>query len=89
MASVELSDQDWGQLMFVLANAEGKGITWAMVNPLLMKIGGQLQTQQPRSPTAEELKRMGDIRLDGREQTPEEMKRKQDGFVGGKEVRHE
>lgn len=76
MARVELSDQEWGQLMFVLANAEGKGITWALTNPLLMKIGGQLQVQQqpigaPRQATVEETR--ADIRLDG----------------NGQEVRHE
>jgi hypothetical protein len=74
MASVDLNDQEWGQLMFVLANAEGKGITWAMVNPLLMKIGAQLQAQTiggaPRQATVEQTK---GIKLDG----------------NGQEVRHE
>ena len=45
MASVELNEQKWGQVMFVLANAEGKGITWALTNPLLMEIGNQLREQ--------------------------------------------
>jgi hypothetical protein len=45
MATIELDSQECGQLMFVLANAEGKGITWALVNPLLMKIGEQLRLQ--------------------------------------------
>jgi len=45
MSAVDLTDQEWGQLMFVLANAEGKGITWSMVNPLMMKIGDQLRVQ--------------------------------------------
>ena len=45
--AVDLSDQEWGQVMFVLANAEGKGITWGLVNPLLMKIGEQLRGKLP------------------------------------------
>jgi hypothetical protein len=45
MPSVEMNDQEWGQLMFILANAEGKGITWTMVNPLMMKVGDQLRVQ--------------------------------------------
>ena len=44
--TVDLTDQEWAQVMFVLANAEGKGITWGMVNPLLMKMGQQLQIKQ-------------------------------------------
>jgi hypothetical protein len=43
--AVHLSNQEWGQVMFVLANAEGKGINWSMVNPLLMAIGDQLRVQ--------------------------------------------
>lgn len=63
MPSVNLNDEKWGQLMFVLANAEGKGVTWAIVNPLLMEIGGQLRAQQPRQQTVEETR--AGIRLDG------------------------
>jgi hypothetical protein len=48
--TVDLSEQEWAQVMFVLANAEGKGITWAMVNPILMKIGQQLQPGKPIAP---------------------------------------
>lgn len=43
--AVHLSNQEWGQVMFVLANAEGKGINWSMTNPLLMGIGDQLRVQ--------------------------------------------
>ena len=46
MATIELDDNKADQLMFVLANAEGKGITWSVVNPLLMEIGRQLQLQR-------------------------------------------
>jgi hypothetical protein len=45
MASIELDSAEVGQLMFILANAEGKGINWSMVNPLLMKIGQQARQQ--------------------------------------------
>ena len=45
MPSIEMSDQEFGQLMFILANSEGKGITWGIVNPLMMKIGEQLRSQ--------------------------------------------
>ena len=46
MATIELDDTRADQLMFVLANAEGKGITWSIINPLLMEIGRQLQLQR-------------------------------------------
>lgn len=46
MPTLELNYIECGQLMNVLANAEGKSITWAVVNPLLMKIGEQLRVQQ-------------------------------------------
>jgi hypothetical protein len=51
MPSVALSNEKWGQLMFVLANAEGKGVTWALVNPLMMEIGEQLRQQTPSKQT--------------------------------------
>jgi hypothetical protein len=47
MPSIDMTDQEFGQLMFILGNAEGKGITWSVVNPLLMKIGDQLRAQHP------------------------------------------
>jgi hypothetical protein len=75
MASVELSDQDWGQVMFVIANAEGKGITWAMVNPLLMSIGNQLRAQQPSGAP--------------RQQTVEQTRAGSRLDSNGQEVRHE
>jgi hypothetical protein len=77
MPTVDLSGEKWGQLMFILANAEFKnGVTWAMVNPLLMEIGEQLRRQQlpagaPRQQTVEETR--AGIRLDS----------------NGQEVRHE
>ena len=51
--TVDMTDQEWAQVMFVLANAEGKGITWGMVNPLLMKLGGQLKGKQEVPPKSE------------------------------------
>lgn len=56
---VELSEQEWQQLLFVLGNAEGKGINWSLTNPLLMKIGQQLQAQA----TASVVKPPHEIRL--------------------------
>jgi hypothetical protein len=47
MATIELDNTEFGQLMFILANAEGKGINWSMTNPLLMKIGDQVRQQAP------------------------------------------
>jgi hypothetical protein len=38
MSSVELNDQEWGQVMNILADAP-----WKQANPLLMKIGDQLR----------------------------------------------
>jgi hypothetical protein len=45
MASVDLSDADWQQVMAIIATAP-----WRDANPLLMKIGAQLQGQvQPQA----------------------------------------
>jgi hypothetical protein len=38
MSAVDLSDQEWGQLMAILSEAP-----WKVANPLLMKIGEQLR----------------------------------------------
>jgi hypothetical protein len=69
MPSVELTDQEWQQVMGILSTAP-----WRDANPLLMKIGAQLQQQTTikqtglTPPSAEELKRMGGaIRADGKE----------------------
>ena len=40
MPTVELTDNEWGQLMSIIGDA-----TWKLANPLLMKIGNQLQQQ--------------------------------------------
>lgn len=54
MPSVELSDQEWAQVMGLLSTAP-----WRDANPLLMKMGAQLQAQsRPQVNTAP------DIRLD-------------------------
>jgi hypothetical protein len=54
MSSVDLNDNEWGQLMNILADAP-----WKVANPLLMKIGDQLRAQvQSRTPTPDEI-RMG------------------------------
>jgi hypothetical protein len=40
MSSIELSDQEWGQVMGELSKSE-----WRVANPLLMKMGEQLRQQ--------------------------------------------
>ena len=40
MSSVELTDNEWGQVMSIIGDAP-----WKTANPLLMKIGQQLQAQ--------------------------------------------
>jgi len=40
MPAVALDDNEWGQVMAILATAP-----WRDANPLMMKIGGQLRTQ--------------------------------------------
>jgi hypothetical protein len=70
MPTVELSDQEWQQVINMIAMQP-----WTQANPLLMRIGQQLQARQPPQPpqpSAEELKRMGGVMPDG----------------NGKEVRH-
>jgi hypothetical protein len=53
MSSVELSDQEWGQLMSILSEA-----AWKVANPLLMKIGEQLRAQhQQHQALDEQIKR--------------------------------
>jgi hypothetical protein len=46
MASVELTDQEWQQVMNILATT--KEHPWVVTNPLLMRIGGQVQAQAPQ-----------------------------------------
>ena len=49
MATVDLSDNEWGQVMASRGDA-----SWKLANPLLMKIGGQLQAQfQAKQPQAQ------------------------------------
>lgn len=46
MPSVELTEQEWQQLMALLAEAP-----WRVANPLLMRIGQQLNAQTtPKQP---------------------------------------
>lgn len=58
MSAVDLSDTEWAQVMAILSTAP-----WRDANPLLMKIGGQLQAHAGAKQTAEALER--GIRLDG------------------------
>lgn len=41
MPTVDLTEQEWNQVMGVLGEAP-----WRISNPLLMRIGGQLRQQQ-------------------------------------------
>jgi len=53
MSTVDLTDQEWGQVMNILADAP-----WKISNPLLMKIGNQLRPQAaPANPADLELAR--------------------------------
>jgi hypothetical protein len=56
MQTVTLSEQEWQQVMGLMALGP-----WRDVNPLLMKIGQQLQQQSVR----QEQPPRGEIRLDG------------------------
>ena len=61
MSSVDLTDQEWQQVMAILSTA-----SWRDANPLLMKIGQQLSGPPNRPiPTGQP------IRTDGKEQTHE------------------
>ena len=57
MSAVELSDQEWGQLMSIISDAP-----WKVANPLLMKIGNQLREQ---AMTQQQVPAESGIRLDG------------------------
>lgn len=48
--TVVLADIEWQQLLAILCNGTGLGISWATTNPLVMKIGSQLQAQQGQAP---------------------------------------
>lgn len=48
MSVVDLSEQEWASLMNVLATT--KEHPWTVTNPLLMKIGSQLQAQAQARP---------------------------------------
>jgi hypothetical protein len=43
MIEVRLENEDWQRVLQILATAP-----WQAANPLIMKIGGQLQAQQPK-----------------------------------------
>ena len=57
MSTVELTDNEWGQVMSIIGDAP-----WKQANPLLMKIGQQLQAQAlagPGQPAGEGLRVSG------------------------------
>lgn len=59
MATVELTDAEWQQVITVIGNAP---TPWVIVNPLLVKIGGQLSAQRTAGTPeriADALKTMG------------------------------
>jgi len=43
MPMIDLSDEEMQQLVLVLANASGPGISWALTNGLLTKLQHQAQ----------------------------------------------
>lgn len=47
--AVTLDKLEWQAVLTVMGNAQGPGISWTMVNPLMMKIGQQLQAQEHAS----------------------------------------
>lgn len=61
MPFVELEDKEWQQVLGLLAEAP-----WRIVNPLLMKIGAQLQPQPP-SPIMSQQRRDSDGKEVGHE----------------------
>jgi hypothetical protein len=63
MPIVELDDQEWQQVMAIIATAP-----WRDANPLLMKMGSQLRAQQAPAAPATAGK---PIRTDGKEQQHE------------------
>lgn len=60
--AIELSDQEWQQVLAILATAP-----WRDANPLLMKIGQQLQAQAGAKETAEALQRGIRLESNGKE----------------------
>jgi hypothetical protein len=74
MPTVELSDTEWQQLINILGTT--KEHPWVMTNPLLMKIGQQLNNAQQIGGRA-------------RQQTIEETRAGITPEGNGKEVRHE
>jgi hypothetical protein len=65
MPIVELDDQEWQQVMAIIATAP-----WRDANPLLMKLGNQLRVQQRMQPhhdaAPDPISKQ--IRTDGKEQ---------------------
>ena len=43
--TVTMEASEWQSVLAVMCNAQGPGITWATTNPLIMKLGAQLQAQ--------------------------------------------
>ena len=64
MSTVELNDNEWGQVMSIIGDAP-----WKQANPLLMKIGEQLRLQQqpnpPTPPVPQEQSKRDNATLDG------------------------
>jgi hypothetical protein len=59
MSTVELTDAEWQSVITIIGNAPA---AWTIVNPLLMKIGGQLAAQRTTGTPeriADALKTMG------------------------------
>lgn len=61
MPSVTLDEAEWQFIVNVLYQANGPGISMAMVQPLVVKIASQLPKPPPGQPSARPIK------FDGRE----------------------
>lgn len=67
MSTVTLTEQEWQQVMAIISTAP-----WRDANPLLMKIGQQLQAQQTSESLADRLRQQV---AGNSKQTPEEIQR--------------
>jgi hypothetical protein len=68
MPSVELNDQEWQQMINILADRPFREVHVLVAKISQQLHGQQLALQQPNPPTAEELKRMGGaLSADGKE----------------------
>ena len=58
--TVTLEANEWQSLIAILAQAQGPGVNWMAVNPLLQKLTAQLQPQQVPQPATTPILQPGD-----------------------------